>query len=654
MLKKYSRTTCAAIIALYAFASMALGAIEKVPYAKSDILKVSELQDVKIKGPIGEKMENFFQNRIFSAYAKKEIFGEAESAFTNPQDDITGVVGLWQGEFWGKLAISAARVCRYSQNSELKSFIERSTNRIIKCQDTDGYIGSYKNKKFLKVTDLQAAKAVMKWECNWCWNLWCRKYTLWGLLESYKLGENPEVLNAARRATDQYIDMLESEKIRICDTGTFVGMPSMSILKPMLILYRYTGDKKYLDFSRQIVSSWDRDDNAAPNLIRNAFTGKPVHEWYPVPEKWAKAYEMMSCLEGLCEYYRVAGDERVLEAVKRIHEKIWAHERNPLGSVGYNDMFSNGASYINGITEPCDAIHWMRLNHELFRITADPKYMDIFEETFFNAFLAGVYRDGKWGARGVRSHARPLTANIQAGFVKNHCCVDNMPRGFMDMAQSVAFSSGDKIYITLYAPATVKLGDASIEISDGYLQYGKVDVNVLAKTPKTVMLRIPSWSKTAFVDGKKVNSGWCEIKTLGPRRMEIKFDHSARVVSSNLPPVKIDKKSYEYRRWFSGDKALMEEVSMLEKPAARIMVGPLILAKSKHIGNSESEMFNFETINNKGAKCVLKPAESNSVMCAWEAEISTPEGSFKTKVCDLSSACDEISENDEKLYSIFF
>ena len=317
-------------------------------------------------------------------------------------------------------------------------------------------------------------------------------------------------------------------------------------------------------------------------------------------------------------------------------------------------MFSNGASYINGITEPCDAIHWMRLNHELFRITADPKYMDIFEETFFNAFLAGVYRDGKWGARGVRSHARPLTANIQAGFVKNHCCVDNMPRGFMDMAQSVAFSSGDKIYITLYAPATVKLGDASIEISDGYLQYGKVDVNVLAKTPKTVMLRIPSWSKTAFVDGNKVNSGWCEIKTLGPSRMEIKFDHSARVVSSNLPPVKIDKKSYEYRRWFSGDKALMEEVSMLEKPAARIMVGPLILAKSKHIGNSESEMFNFETINNKGAKCVLKPAESNSVMCAWEAEISTPEGSFKTKVCDLSSACDEISENDEKLYSIFF
>ena len=116
----------------------------------------------------------------------------------------------------------------------------------------------------------------------------------------------------------------------------------MSILKPMLILYRETGDAKYLDFSKELVSYWDRDGNPPPNLLRNAFSAEPVRLWYPQLKNWEKAYEMMSCLEGLAEYHRVTGDKKALDAVVKIREKLLKDEKNILSSVGYNDMFVGG------------------------------------------------------------------------------------------------------------------------------------------------------------------------------------------------------------------------------------------------------------------------------------------------------------------------
>lgn len=109
--------------------------------------------------------------------------------------------------------------------------------------------------------------------------------------------------------------------------------------------------------------------------------------------------------EGLVDYWRVTGDEKALKAASNIRDQLLRDEKNILSSVGYNDMFVGGANQINAITEPCDAIHWMRLNKELFLSSGDPKYLDEMEDTFYNAFLAGVSRDGKWARAGCAATA---------------------------------------------------------------------------------------------------------------------------------------------------------------------------------------------------------------------------------------------------------
>lgn len=626
----------------------------KTEDAVADKLRAPQPADVKVKGAIGKKIDTFIQERILSDFAKEAIFPEAERAFSNPVDDQDGTIGEWRGEFWGKLAISAARAQNYTQDAELKKFLRQTAYRVMSTQQADGYIGSYKNKLFLKVDNPEANRPKIGWACPWCWNLWCRKYTLWGLLAIYDTNKDPKILESARRSADQLVDMLHANKIKICDTGTFVGMPSMSILKPMLILYRRTGDKKFLDFSSEIVSYWGRDGNPAPNFFQNIKTNKAVHEWYPKPEKWAKAYEMMSCLQGLLEYYRVTGDKKCLDTVKEMHARLWERERNIIDGVGYNDMFSNAAGEINGITEICDSIHWMRLSHELFLITGDAKYMDIFETTALNAFLAGVYRDGKWAARGVRSHAIHMTAPGQKALF-SHCCVNNVPRGFMDLAQSIAVSDKrGNIFVNLYIPAAVNVGGAKIEIADGYLQYGETFVKVSAKTPKTVKFRIPPWSGTLKIDGKTYTGDWAEIEAAGEKTFSLKFDFAPRIVHSKLKPANYPKDGNSSKRW-AGRSQQQPTCDLLRKtPAATMRVGPLLLARSKKIGNTEKEMFESESINNTDCSVKLYPDISQYSMCAWVAAIKTSKGVIYTRVCDFSTAGDEMSHDNPLLFSIFF
>ena len=77
----------------------------------------------------------------------------------------------------------------------------------------------------------------------------------------------------------------------------------------MVLLYRIVHEKKYLDFAAYIV-----DCGGAREF--NIFEAAYQNELYPYEYPVVKAYELMSCFEGLCEFYRATGDARDLETVR--------------------------------------------------------------------------------------------------------------------------------------------------------------------------------------------------------------------------------------------------------------------------------------------------------------------------------------------------
>lgn len=620
------------------------------------------LENMKLKGKLAADYERFFDGRVLSDYAKTVVYKETEDAFRNQIDDETAVC-YWQGEFWGKWIISASRVARYLGDSELKEFIKNACYNLLSLAREDGYIGTYKNSKNFFAADPQETKNIIGWLCDWNWNIWSRKYTLWGLLEAYSLLGDEKILTGAAAHASQLIDELEETKTHILDTGTFKGLPSGSILKPMLILYRYTGDKKYLDFCLSIAERWETPEIAG--LIYNSLNKTPIDEWYENSVKWTKTYESLSCFDGIIELYRVTGEDKYLKAAENFYDLLEIDEKNILYSVGYNDQYYNAAHELNSMTEPCDVIHYIRICYELFALTGRVRYLDSIELAFYNSLLASFNKDGKWGARAVCASGVHTMAVAQANLKYNHCCVNNMPRGLLNAAQSALFNDGNELTVALYHPfsAEMKIGEttAKVEISGDYFKESKADICIeFIGAPVPVRLRVPEWSGEGkiTVGGKeyKAESGFFTLSEKTDKlHITVQFDNEPRILTWEKEVVRHNPSDWEYIR-LAGPSQYERIIGriLIDKPKTRIRKGAMLLSRSKLIGNTGEEMFDGGFQVTPDTKINLSENKTDAdTHLSYMATFDKNGEIYKTPLCDYASA-GNIETEEKELFSIFF
>ena len=627
------------------------GSAAAVPFARPDAHRGAALRDVRLGGVPAGKMHNFFRARMLDTTAQRDVFGEARSAFRDRDDDEKAVLpdrkmgGIWRGEFWGKLMLGTARVADYLQDPALTKFVKEECHRMIALQDPDGYLGSYADKENVWIPE--SAKPAMRAAYGWntVWNLWNRKYAIWAMLMAYRTTGDRAILASTERQMDQWIEMMHRLGLPLFVTGQpeKVGLPSMSILKPLLMLYAETGKKTYLDYAKEMLPDWDRADGACPNFFRNADRADALHTWYPNPSRWAKSYEMMSCLDGLLEYTRLTGDARALETVRKIYDNLLRTELNVLGDVGYVDQFYGAATQPNASTEVCDTIHWIRLSLDLYLMTGDVRYCDAIELAYFNAFLAGVYRDGTWGAFAVRGTACHET-DRQCGYAYNHCCVNNVPRTFMDMAEgTVTRDRAGVFHVNFYQDATATLDGVDFAISGNYPVGNVVTVKVSEPAAK-VVFRTPAWCPKLDV-AQPEKGVW-----------RLTFDMNPRLLDG--PDTAVAKKEgWHYARYLCREQPLRSPLrdSYRATPAATVMVGPLLLAKSRRTGATQTELMDLATVRGQGYAVKVTPVACEDVWGAWDVELTKPGApTIRTRACDYQSAGDDPYADGSVRFSIWF
>ena len=641
----------------------------KVDYKIKNMLSPVQLDSVQLGGYVGKLFDTFFQGRVLSQYAQNVVYKEAEDAFLHQVDD-ENISAIWQGEYWGKWMIGAARVARYTHSEELRSFIRRGAERMLAYQRADGYLGTYKNSAYFKMPTPEEAGTDKIGE-RYNWNIWCRKYTLWGMLECYMLLGDEKFLSSSVRMADQLISDLERTDTHITETGMFSGIASCSILKPLLILYRLTGNERYLEFATDFVSRWEDPENM-PGLVANSISGRPVSEWFPECEIWAKAYETMSCFDGIVELYRITGNEAYLNASKAFFDIIVKHESNILFSVGFNDHFCDAAYDLNCSSEPCDVIHYMRLAYELLLLTGDAVYMNKFELAASTPLLASAFKDGLWGARALRGQGRHQVARMQAKLSHNHCCVNNMPRGLLNMAEAALMTDGEALYVNLYneldAEITVGATRVRVCISGDYLASSEASVSLhFDGEAVPVKLHIPSYSKHSEVDiggvTKTVRAGYFTVYPRSEREtVNVRFDNSVELlaVSSENERGNIDWKiDHWVCRSFGTAGANVDYVSSdpdlyISGKATVLRKGAILLCRSKLIGSTEEEMFGERRLD-ETYKCIdcKRIHTAENVNIEFMLTFSNGKDTLKYHVADYASATNMMTE-DKRFFSIYF
>jgi DUF1680 family protein len=509
--------------------------------------KLAPASKVTIEGVIGQRLLNSYNNRILTQDADYLIEPFKHRNETN----------LWQSEFWGKWFTSAILAYKYHPTEELKNKLDRAVTGLIATQSEDGYIGNYKKENRLQQ-----------------WDIWGRKYCILGLLDYYNLTGDKRSLTAARGVADNLMDDLKKADGMIVTKGNYRGMAASSVLEPVCLLYKATKDKKYLDFAEEIVRQWETPQG--PHLISNA--GVDVAKRFPKPANWyspeqgQKAYEMMSCYEGLLELFRLTSNPEYKTAVEKTWQNIYDTEINVAGSGASTEMWFGGKPLQTGpihhYQETCVTVTWIKLSHQLFRLTGEAKYADAVEQSYYNSLLASMSPNGRQWAKYTPLTGHRLPGSGQCGMNIN-CCEASGPRGLFNLPAYIVMKSKDGLFVNYFAQGKYQLttpaGKRVILKQQTTYPEGetiKLMLNLSKEEDFTLNLRIPAWSKknTVMVNGTPVEG--------------IKEGTYAAIS----------------RKWKNGDEVSMtldmrgRVVYLGERPKyAAIMRGPILLARDESL-----------------------------------------------------------------------
>lgn len=410
----------------------------------------------------------------------------------------------WQTEFIGKWMLGAIASYRYTDDKELLNKIKEAASDLMSTQREDGYIGNYKDTD--RLTN---------------WDIWGRKYTSLALLDYFNLTGDKKALKSVERLMDGLMDELKTRNVDIAKTGLYRGMPSCSILEPVMYLYRYTKKRKYLDFATEIVAAIEKPGST--RLVTNALENVPVAHRFDFPKKWwsyengHKAYEMMSCYVGLIEYGKAVGDGKYLEAALAAAQNILDTEINVAGSGAAFECWYGGKDRQTipayHTMETCVTFTWMQLLDRLWQQTGDSKYADEFERTMYNALMASLRNDGKEISKYSPLEGRRQHGEEQCGLPIN-CCNANGPRGFAMIPDFALRTRRDTLFVNLYMPleAGLDVGKSklNINISNDFPKTGnnKIEISRQGKDDVVLALRIPEWCAGKYrvsVDGRVID-----------------------------------------------------------------------------------------------------------------------------------------------------
>lgn len=483
---------------------------------------------IKLSGYVGERIDDCIEHRV-----KAQDVDHLVEPFRHRKEK-----SRWQSEFWGKWIQGAIASYRYNKDPELYQIIKNAAEALMKTQTPDGYIGNY------------APDAQLKQ-----WDVWGRKYTILGLVAWYDLSGDKNALASACRVADHLMTQVGPGKVNIVSTGNYVGMPSSSILEPVMYLYNRTKEDRYLDYAKYIVEQWETPEG--PQLISKAIAGVPVANRFPHPKTWfsrengQKAYEMMSCYEGLLELHKVTGNPLYLSVVEKTVGHIIQEEINVAGSGSAFECWYSGRVRQTIPTyhtmETCVTFTWMQLCNRLLEMTGNSLYADYMESAIYNALMASLKADASQIAKYSPLEGCRHEGEEQCGMHIN-CCNANGPRAFAMIPQFAYQVKDDCIRVNFYGQSEADItlpGKKTVRLKQ-VTDYPVIDEITLEVGPAkeslfTIALRIPAWSSlaTVQVNGESVEGilqgAYLPVtrKWKAGDRITVRLDLRARLVEMN-------------------------------------------------------------------------------------------------------------------------
>lgn len=580
------------------------------------------------------------------------------------KEQLDGKNNGWRGEFWGKMMRGACFVYEYAKDPELYRVLTEAVKELMSAQEPDGRVSS-----FSRETEFNA------------WDLWCRKYVLLGSIYFYEIctdeafkAEIVEFLKAHADYVIAHIGNGEGQKPINEASSAWYGLNSSSILEPMVKLYKLTGEKRYLDFASYII---DEGGALGINVFELALENKLLPYQYGV----SKAYEMMSCFEGILEYYSVTGIEKYRKMAENFGRAVIDSEISVIGSSGCtHELFDHTknrqtAKYEGIQQETCVTVTWMKYCAAMLKLTGESVYADQIEKSFYNAYLGALNTEHNFNSF-VLENVNVITGKVTPSLVPFDSYSPLLPGirgrgvGGMQIFSDTTYygccacigSAGVGVYLNhavLVSDGKIVLnffdkGECSLTV-DGkkltlitetdYPRSGVIEITLKpeVKIDSDLLIRIPEWSKSFNLSTDRaytLENGYAVIKGGFDReeKITLELDMSLQVTYPEKWDTDVIWTDMSgCTRWYA---AKPMTVSHLPEDDYYVSLsrGPITLAADERCGKNPKTTYNIKDLDATPVCRLFDSKEiADGVPCLVKCELEGADGE-KIILVDYASA----------------
>jgi DUF1680 family protein len=392
----------------------------------------------------------------------------------------------------------ASYVYMVTEDRDLKGYLNELINKIRAAQEEDGYIYTSRTNNAVQFMERMGPS---RWS------------NLKDSHELYNAGHLYEAAVAHYLATGDstLLDVALNNAdlvLRTFGPGKLMNPPGHQEIELGLIkLFRTTGNDKYLDLARFFLEQRSRGHNSRQTYGTYAQDHKPVVEQEEAVGHAVRAPYMYSAMADIAS---LTGDRRYRFALDQLWHNVTEKKlyvTGGIGSVGMGECFAGNYDLPNmtAYNETCSSIALMMWNQRLFLLTGDAKYVDVFERTLYNAFLAGVSMEGN-----RFFYDNPLASRGQhrrREWLYCACCISNLTRFFPGLPEYIYACNENSLFVNLFIAGTTSFEihhtTVNINQSNNYPWDGKIHLTVSPQNPVkfTVQIRVPGWARGEAIPG---------------------------------------------------------------------------------------------------------------------------------------------------------
>ena len=492
-------------------------------------------------------------------------------------------------------ALEGAAFCLSVQpNPGVAAQLENIIRRVAAAQEPDGYLYTWRT--------MHPDSPAHEWIHQQRWLKDPQlSHELYNLGHLYEAGVAYQQATGSRSLLEICLKSAELIQREFGDGAPRIAPGHQVIEMGLAKLYRQTGDRRWIDLAKFFIDT--RGDGGSPYSQDH----KPVVDQSEAVGHAVRANYLYS---GMADVAALTADERYLSAISHIWENVVSRKLHLTGGCGaraageaYGDDYELPHRCYN---ETCAAVAFLFWNHRMFLMTADAKYMDVFERCLYNGVLSGVSLSGdrffypnplEYDGKAMNNHGHAG----RAPWFGCACCPPNVLRTLASLGGYVSAVQGDKLFLNLYAEgevsATVAGAKVKVQQTTQYPWDSTITLRITPEKQSTfaVGLRIPGW-----VEGRPLPSDLYTYDDPAPARWSVRVNGEPMSVRTQQGFAMLR------REWKAGDTITLD----LPMPVRRVAGNPKIAATRGQVALERGPVvYAFEGVDNDGAvfDAVLSP-----------------------------------------------